>query len=147
MRSWIKLLFIGLLMLSCESNSGGSNEIDTSNDSASVKSEEKPQLVKMKDKHYTEYYPDGVNVKFKGEIDENGLRMGRWVHYSMTGKELNSSEYLHDTLHGVSVVRHPNGAIHYVGEYRHGKKIGKWVFRNEDGSIKYEKEFGVSENK
>lgn len=134
-------------MLSCESNSEVSKETGKVQSNNSENTAEKPDLVKLKEKMYTEYYPDGVNIKFKGEIDENGGRMGRWVHYSMTGKELNSSEYLHDTLHGISVVRHPNGAVHYVGEYYHGKKIGKWVFRNEDGSIKYEEDFGEPEKK
>jgi antitoxin component YwqK of YwqJK toxin-antitoxin module len=114
---------------------------------ADQKPEEKKDLIKLKDKKYTEFYPDGVNVKFKGDIDENGKRMGRWVHFSLTGKELNSSEYLHGELHGVSVVRHPSGNIHYVGEYVHGKKIGKWVFRNQDGSIKYERDYGQVEDK
>lgn len=136
MRKLITLLFVGLLVLSCN---------DSQNESATE--EEKKDLIKLKDKKYTEFYPDGVNVKFKGMIDENGERMGRWVHYSLTGKELNSSEYLHGELHGVSVVRHPNGAIHYVGEYDHGKKIGKWVFRNDDGSIKYEEDYGQPEVK
>lgn len=146
MRIWIMFTLIGLAMLSCNSPSNESEpqEEATANGDAATDS---VQLVKLKDKSYIEYYPDGVNIKFKGQIDEEGKRMGRWVHYSVTGKELNSSEYLHDVLHGVSVVRHPNGAIHYVGEYDHGKKIGKWVFRNEDGSIKYEEDFGQPEEK
>ena len=146
MRKLITLLFVGLLVLSCNDSK---NESATENKETATdqKSEEKKDLIKLKEKKYTEYYPDGVNVKFKGEIDENGQRMGRWIHYSLTGKELNSSEYLHDTLHGVSVVRHPNVAIHYVGEYDHGKKIGKWVFRNDDGSVKYEEDYGQPEEK
>lgn len=146
MRIWITLTLVGLVMLSCGS---GNEQADTSTASSEdgTSSSDSVQVVKLKDNKYTEYYPDGVNIKFKGEIDEQGRRMGRWVHYSVTGKELNSSEYLHDELHGVSVVRHPNGAIHYVGEYDHGKKIGKWVFRNEDGSIKYEEDYGEPEEK
>lgn len=146
MRKLITLLFVGLLVLSCNDSK---NESATENKETLTdqKSEEKKDLIKLKEKKYTEYYPDGVNVKFKGEIDEKGQRMGRWVHYSLTGKELNSSEYLHDTLHGVSVVRHPNGAIHYVGEYDHGKKVGKWVFRNDDGSVKYEEDYSQPEEK
>ena len=72
MRKLITLLFIGLLVLSCNDSK---NESATENKETATdqKSEEKKDLIKLKEKKYTEYYPDGVNVKFKGEIDENTI--------------------------------------------------------------------------
>ena len=147
MHKLINFLFVGILILPSCNNS--KNELSENIDAemTTKKSEDNKSLVKLNDKKYIEFYPDGTNIKFKGQIDENGKRMGRWVHFSLTGKELNSSEYLHDTLHGISIVRHPKGSIHYVGEYDHGKKIGKWIFRNEDGTIKYEEDYGQIDDK
>ena len=87
---------------------------------------DKADLVQMDGDVYTEYYPDGKNIKFKGPQDENKKRHGKWLYYSLDGKELSMTMYEHGERHGHSIVKYPNGAIYYHGEYDHDKKTGIW---------------------
>lgn len=96
---------------------------------------DKADLIKIVGDVYTEYYPDGKNIKFKGMLDENQERHDKWVYYSLEGKELSMTMYDHGNRHGHSIVKHPNGAIYYHGEYNHDKKTGVWKTYNEQGEL------------
>ena len=96
---------------------------------------DKADLVVIDGDVYTEYYPDGKNIKFKGVQDENKKRHGKWVYYSLDGKELSMTMYNHGEKHGHSIVKYPNGAIYYHGEYDHDKKTGIWKTYDENGKL------------
>ena len=137
MKYIILILLAGYLLSCTDSNSETNGEKATSIENKAANSD----LIELKGDLYTEYYPGGKVVKFTGRLDEKGKRMGLWTSYLLNGKELSQSEYLHDVLHGIMIVKHPNGAIYYSGEFKNGAKIGSWTYRNEDGSINYVKDY------
>lgn len=106
---------------------------------------EDKNVVTIKGDNYTEYYPGTEIVKFEGKLDENGDRMGRWVYFSKNGKELSSTEYVHGKKDGVSIVKYNNGVVRYIGQYKDDKKVGKWTYRNEDGSLDKEVDYSKGE--
>ncbi len=84
---------------------------------------------------FTEYYPDGKNIKFQGQQDDDKKRHGQWIYYSETGEELTITHYDHGVMHGHTIVKYPNGKLHYVGEYDQGKEIGVWMIYDENGNM------------
>ena len=43
--------------------------------------------------------------------------------------------YQHGEKHGHSIVKYPNGNLHYSGEYKNGKKIGLWKTYSIQGEL------------
>lgn len=99
------------------------------------KIEKKEDLVVVKNGLFTEYYPGKKQVKFQGQQDELKQRHGRWTFYSESGIELSITHYIHGVMHGHTIVKYPNGNMHYVGEYDNGKEIGKWQMYDEQGNV------------
>jgi antitoxin component YwqK of YwqJK toxin-antitoxin module len=107
------------------------------------KAPKKESLVEIRDGIFTEYYPGKKQKKFQGEQDENGQRQGKWTFYSQEGLELSITHYEHGIRHGHSIVKYPNGAIHYYGEYDMDKQIGIWKSYDQHGNLTEEKDYGT----
>lgn len=103
----------------------------------------KPEkLIEVKDGVYSEWYPGKKQLKFKGAIDKKGNRDGKWVFYSQDGKELSMTVYNQGVRDGYSIVKYPNGALHYRGEYHNDTMVGTWVTYDEKGTLINEKDYG-----
>lgn len=103
----------------------------------------KDRLVEVKDGIFTEWYPGKKQIKFQGGQDELGNRDGKWTFYAENGTELSFTLYDHGKKEGFSLVKYPNGRIHYRGEYQNDKMIGLWSTYDEKGNLITEKEYGV----
>jgi len=100
-------------------------------------------LVEVKDGVFTEWYPGKKSIKFQGGQDELGNRDGKWSFYAENGTELSFTLYNHGKKEGFSLVKYPNGRIHYRGEYQNDEMIGLWSTYDEKGNLINEKEYGV----
>ncbi len=103
-----------------------------------VAPENEENLVEMKNGMYTEWYPGKKQIKFKGPQDENKKRHGIWKFYSETGNELSYTVYEHGLKSGYTIVKYPNGVIHYTGEYQNDKAVGVWKIYDPNGKLKSE---------
>ena len=101
------------------------------------------KLVEVKDGVFTEWYPGKKQIKFQGGQDDLGNRDGKWTFYAENGTELSFTLYDHGKKEGFSLVKYPNGRIHYRGEYQNDKMIGLWSTYDEKGNLITEKEYGV----
>jgi antitoxin component YwqK of YwqJK toxin-antitoxin module len=95
-------------------------------------------LVEMKNGMYIEWYPGKKQIKFKGPQDLNKKRHGIWKFYSETGNELSYTVYEHGLKTGYTIVKYPNGSIHYTGEYKDDKAVGIWKIYDPNGKLKSE---------
>ena len=100
------------------------------------------KLVEVKDGVFTEWYPGKKQIKFQGGQDELGNRDGKWTFYAENGIELSFTIYDHGKKEGFSLVKYPNGRIHYRGEYQNDEMIGLWSTYDEKGNLITEKEYG-----
>jgi antitoxin component YwqK of YwqJK toxin-antitoxin module len=113
-------------------------------DDANVEKEE--VLYEIKDGRFTEWYPGKKHVKFEGDVDVKGNREGKWVFYSDKGHVLSFTFYEHGKKEGYSVVKHPNGRLHYHGEYHNDKMVGVWTTYDANGKLTKEKDYGYPES-
>ncbi|MGB0914485.1 MAG: toxin-antitoxin system YwqK family antitoxin [Crocinitomicaceae bacterium] len=97
--------------------------------------EERTELIEVKENIYREYYPGKRKVKFEGPQDEEGKRHGKWQYFSKDGLELSMTMYDHGDKHGFSIVKYPNGNLHYHGEYKHNELVGVWKTYAIDGKL------------
>jgi len=125
-------MLIGLI--SCEEET--QKKIDT------TPKVEEEQLVEVKDGMYREYYPGKKQLKFEGMQDENKQRHGKWSFFNEKGVEITVSYYEHGKKHGHSIVKYPNGAVYYYGEYDNDKMVGIWKTYDEKGKLIEEKDYG-----
>ena len=112
-------------------------------DSAEKSKTEK--LTEIKNGRFTEWYPGKKQIKFQGMLTKKGDRNGKWSFYSEIGNELSFTVYENGKKEGFTVVKYPNGAIHYTGEYKNDKSIGIWKTYDEKGKLVTEKDFGYPE--
>jgi antitoxin component YwqK of YwqJK toxin-antitoxin module len=143
MRLLLAFIALGLL-------SACSSEEEPKADNTKPKEEleipvDKSDLIEIDGDVYTEYYEDGKTVKFKGTQDAEKKRHGKWVYYSKSGVELSMYMYDHGKRHGHCIVKHPNGAIYYYGEWIHDQKVGIWKMYDESGKMTSEKDYGGAE--
>ena len=103
----------------------------------------KKDLVEIKEGKFIEFYPDKKTVKFQGQQDKKGKRHGKWQYFSENGIELSMTMYQHGEKHGHSIVKYPNGNLHYSGEYKNGKKIGLWKTYSIQGELITEKDYNL----
>jgi antitoxin component YwqK of YwqJK toxin-antitoxin module len=101
----------------------------------------KENLVEIKNGIYTEWYPGKKNKKFQGAQDEKSRRDGKWVFYSEKGEELSITFYSNGLKNGFTVVKYPNGRMHYRGEYRNDTIVGLWTTYDQNGKITKEKNY------
>ncbi len=113
-----------------------------STDKAPKKPKASEQLIEVKHGLYSEWYPGKKQLKFQGSIDKKGNRDGKWVFFSPEGNELSTSVYENGKREGFSVVKYPNGAVHYRGEYRKDVMVGIWTTFDEKGKVLNEKDYG-----
>lgn len=113
------------------------------NQSEKEKKEKKEEkLTKIVNGIYTEYYPGGKVIKFKGGMDSNESRNGSWYFYDEKGNEMSMTEYVHGKKEGVTFVRYPSGNMRYVGQYANNQPVGKWKTFSEDGKQNSEHDYG-----
>ena len=103
------------------------------------------QLIEVKNGVYSEWYPGKKQLKFHGAVDKKGNRNGKWVFYSEQGTELSIMIYTVGKRDGFSIVKYPNGALHYRGEYRNDEMVGVWTTYDEKGKIISEKDYGYKD--
>ena len=103
------------------------------------------KLTEIKNGRFTEWYPGKKQIKFQGMLTKKGDRNGKWTFYSETGNELSITVYENGKKEGFTVVKYPNGAIHYTGEYKNDKSVGVWKTYDEKGKLVTEKDFGYTE--
>jgi len=101
----------------------------------------KENLVEIKNGIYTEWYPGKKNKKFQGAQDEKSRRDGKWVFYSEKGDELSITFYSNGLKNGFTMVKYPNGRMHYRGEYRNDTIVGLWTTYDQNGKITKEKNY------
>lgn len=157
MKHYFQLICLSgsLLLFSCgEKNDLSSEEVIEQKDSipAVEKIEqnnvinEKLELTEVEENIFREYYPGKVHVKFEGPQDDKGERHGKWIYFSEEGTELSMTMYMHGKKHGHSIVKYPNGAIHYVGEYQNDKPVGVWKTYAVNGELTKEKDYGYPDD-
>ncbi len=130
-RNLLMLVVVAAFFTACNSSKKDSDK--------PVKKEE---LVQVKDGKYTEWYPGKKQIKFEGMVDKKGQRNGKWSYYSEKGTELSFTIYEHGMKEGFTVVKYPNGAIHYRGEYLHNQTVGVWTTYDVKGKMISEKDYG-----
>jgi antitoxin component YwqK of YwqJK toxin-antitoxin module len=133
---YLLFIFIGLLV--CTSCS--TEETET------IVKQEEEQLVEIKDNIYTEWYPGKKQIKYRGGQDDKNQRHGKWSFYSETGLELSVTMYQYGKKEGFTVVKYPNGALHYRGEYLNDEMVGVWTTYDEKGVVANEKDYGYPQN-
>lgn len=130
---YLLILFVAFAFISCS-------------EEAEKKKTDEPEvvedLVEIKDGIYTEWYPGKKQIKYRGEQDDQSRRQGKWVFYAENGNELSITYYEHGMKEGFSIVKYPNGAIHYRGEYKNDQMVGLWTTFNEKGELETEKDYG-----
>jgi antitoxin component YwqK of YwqJK toxin-antitoxin module len=114
----------------------------TEEEAPKTETNEVEALVEIKDGVYTEWYPGKKQIKYRGGQDHEKRRHGVWTFYSESGIELSVTMYEHGLRTGHTVVKYPNGMLHYRGEYMNDKTVGLWTTYGEKGELISEKDFG-----
>lgn len=128
MKHWLLILFVGVFVVGC-------GETEKPKRPEPIKIENLPLITESEDGKYTEWYPGREQVKISGRYDENKGRTGIWKYYSPEGVELSVTVYMNGLRDGHTVVKHPNGALHYTGEYYEDERVGEWKFYDENGEL------------
>jgi hypothetical protein len=135
-----KIFFLSILCFFVATACGNGEETEDE-----TTPQKKEVLVEIKDGVYTEWYPGKKNIKFKGGMTKDKKRNGRWVFYSENGAELSTTMYENGVREGFTIVKYPNGGIHYRGEYKKDVTVGIWTTYDEKGNVTDEKNFGYPE--
>lgn len=138
MKNIIFLLGFGCLFLfACEDFIDESDERKTNE-----QTQENPEdLIERMPGIYREYYPGKRQLKIAGPLDAEDKRNGAWESYFENGQMNSTTYFIHGIKEGHSIVYHPNGTIHYVGEYKNDQKIGLWLTYNNQGELISEDSF------
>lgn len=148
MKYTLLFLFIGSFLFSCgnkktelvDTNEKTEIKLDQQNQtileknapSEEIETNQEPEII-VKDNIYTEYYPGTRHIKFQGPQDNEGKRDGKWMYFGDNGIELSMTTYKNGIKHGATLVKYPNGNIHYTGEYTDDKTTGIWTTYSEIG--------------
>ena len=149
MKYLILFTFLTTALFSCtETNkSDQENEAKTNDTPKTVKEEEvidftEKGITEVIDNLYIEYYPGKKKrIKIQGKQDANKLRDGVWLHFSYEGNELSMTTFDHGKKDGPTLVKYPNGNIHYIGQYKNNKAVGIWTTYTIEG-VSSDKDFG-----
>ena len=120
--TFLPLFFSLLLTVSCK-------------EKAASTAPQQENLVEIKDGQYSEWYPGKKQLKFRGALDSMKQRDGKWEFYSERGLVLSMTEYSHGKRNGFSIVKYPNGMIHYRGEYLNDEQVGRWTTYDTLGKV------------
>lgn len=93
------------------------------------------ELTEVKDGVFTQFYAGKKKVKFQGPQDKAGERHGIWYFYAENGITISMTEFMHGKKNGVSLHRHQNGSVHYMGEYKDDIQVGLWKTYDVDGTL------------
>lgn len=147
----MKHLFFILISITLLTGCNNDNKVDdkpSENNTSTTQVEEQPIDLSAKgeseviDNLYIEYYPgERKRIKFQGKQDVDKLRDGTWLHFSFEGVELSMTTYVHGKKEGPTMVKYPNGNIHYLGQYKNDKPFGIWTTYTIDG-VSSDKDFG-----
>ena len=129
------LFILTIILVSCSTEEATENKVPAKEE----------VLIEKKDGVYTEWYPGKIQVKYKGAQDDERKRNGIWTYYSVNGLELSVTIYEHGLREGFTVVKYPNGRLHYRGEYHKDASVGVWTTYDEKGKLLSEKDFGYPE--
>lgn len=78
-----------------------------------------------------------VNGQKSHEIQyKDGSYSEEFITYASDGSKSVVQHYDHNVAEGEDTGFYPSGHINYRGVYKAGAQIGKWIWYNEDGSIK-----------
>jgi antitoxin component YwqK of YwqJK toxin-antitoxin module len=140
----ISLLATVFFFTACKTESKETNTVieQVKNTTSIIHSEQEPvpiidksELVVVENGTYKEYYSTKKSVKFEGPQDKDGKRNGKWRYFSESGIELSMTVYKHGEKHGYTIVKYPNGNLHYTGEYSNNKPIGIWKTYSIEGEM------------
>ena len=127
----IIFLALSLFLFSCSEEKQETNEkLETKQFEAEL-----PLVEEDENGRYIEWYPGREQVKMKGTKDKEGRKIGVWKYYTEKGVEQSVTEYKAGKKDGISIVRHPTGAIYYRGEYEMDEPSGEWKFYNDQGQL------------
>ncbi len=82
----------------------------------------------------TEYHDNGA-IKLSGKLDSLGQRHGEWNAFYADSSNWSKGYYEHGLAIGKRTVWYPNGQIRIEGQYKNGKEVGLWKYRNEQGKV------------
>ncbi|MDX1651291.1 MAG: hypothetical protein R3277_02290 [Brumimicrobium sp.] len=128
MKYFLILFLLGVAIVSCS----GEKENDNPENKAAAT---RPLIVEDENGRYTEWYPGHKQIKIQGRKDKEGRRDGIWKMYSPQGVELSVTVYTAGKKDGHIIVKHPNGTLHYRGEYVMDERVGEWRFYDEQGAL------------
>ncbi|PKR80198.1 hypothetical protein CW751_11080 [Brumimicrobium salinarum] len=128
------IILFGFLLLGCD------NEQPVAEQKVEQK-DHRPLIVQGSNGKYTEWYPGHEQIKMTGRKNEEGQRVGVWKYFSEQGVELSITVYNNGKKEGHTIVKYPNGAIHYTGEYLNDEPIGEWKFYDENGELTQTKDY------
>lgn len=131
MVKYIIFLSLTILIFAC------SEEKNQTEDDSKTKQFEAdlPLVTEDENGRYTEWYEGREQIKIQGRKDKEGRKDGIWKYFTERGVEKTITVYSHGKKDGHIVVRHPNGTIHYSGEYEMDKPVGVWKFYNDEGQL------------
>lgn len=121
------LFFVGTLSMLFVACSGGTEP-------QKIAAPKKEKLVDLKDGHYTEWYPGRKQIKYQGQLNQAGNREGKWDFFSETGNLQSFTMYIDGKKEGHSLVKYPNGKVHYYGTYQNDQMVGEWVSYDQNGN-------------
>ena len=124
MKKYCLLILLTIVVYSCGDS-----------DAEYLKPKKVENLVEIKNGIFTEWYPGKKNIKFQGPQDNNHLRNGKWTFFSEGGDELSVTFYENGKRDGFTIVKYPNGRLHYRGEYQDDKIVGDWITYDEKGKV------------
>lgn len=128
MRTFFFLMVLLACVMSCTEN-------ELTNNAVTLKPSKTEVLVDSLNGDYKEWYPGRLQLKFKGYLDKQGRRHGKWVHYLESGMEKSMITYTHGSREGFSIVKYDNGVVYYRGEYKNDLKTGLWTTYDQIGKI------------
>lgn len=138
MRNWLYILLVLFVFFSCENGEKSKSHKDNQK---TEQQNERPLKITDENGNIKEWYPGHKQLKMSGRKDKDGKRTGIWRYYSEQGVELSVTVYNHGVKDGHIIVKHPNGAVYYVGEYLKGEPIGVWEFYDENGNLTQTKDY------
>ncbi|MDF1699485.1 MAG: hypothetical protein P1U56_26770 [Saprospiraceae bacterium] len=86
-------------------------------------------------------HPNGNTSSWQEYVD--GLGQGKWINYYENGNYKEIGNYHQNLVQGSIKKYYPNGKIKAEGNYKDWRiKVGLWNYFDEDGNLKYSKNFG-----
>lgn len=92
-----------------------------------------------------EYFNSEGKLQSKGEFDNDGNKIGKWVWFYNNGKIKETANYLKGNLEGKNKAYYKNGKIKYTTTYNNNLLDGLYKFYNEQGALIQEKTFKKGE--